>query len=272
MKFEAFLKNLGVQTNQHIILHAAFKKIRSAFPGLSIEELLNTIKFMVTENGSLIMPAFTYCFKRSSGDNEIFDRKNSPSKVGAVSEVFRQMPDTIRTSSPTHSFILWGKITQDIDKKNASTSPLGEGSVMDWMAHHDDTFTLLLGVDFSSLSFCHYIETKTPLPWADFSPWDYMGVENIGVSKNGEQQLREIPGCSKSFVNFEKFFIENRIITPKQYKSLKSHFFPVKEILEAGLPYFRTHPENLLCEPGTCDACDSRWEFYLKKLIDTTNK
>ena len=261
-EFSKYLSWLGLLPVQHVLLHSSFRKIRSAFPGISIAALIETMQEIITPNGSLIMPAFTYCFEKSTGDHEIFDQHNSHSKVGAVSEAFRNMPGVIRTASPTHSFSLWGKVTEAIDANNSPESPLGEGSVLDWLAKNSSAFILLLGVNFSAMSFCHYLEIKAPAPWADFSPWDYMHVNKVGVSKQGNQPLREIPGCAKAFVNFEQELVSRDLLQLVSQAELTSCYVSVELLLREGLPYFRKHPERLLCASGSCPACDVRRDNF----------
>lgn len=266
MTFDYLLSELGVQKNHHVLVHSSYRAVRSAFPKLRIENLIKDLQTKLTANGSIIMPAFTYCFKKLEGKYDIFDRNNSPSKVGAISEVFRNMPNVIRTFSPTHSFCLWGQVASKIDQNNSHVSPLGKGSVMEWLNQKSDTYILLLGVDFSAMSFGHFLEVEAPVPWADFSPWDHLNVLKMGVSINGEQRLKEIPGCAKSFVNFERYLLDNKVIQPFEKNGITSYYLPVRTIYEAGIPYFRNHFQNLLCPAGTCQACDARRQFYLERI------
>ena len=254
----------------HILMHSAFRSFREQFPGITIEELIDAIQQIITPEGSLIMPAFTYCFKKSSGNYEIFDRIKKPSKVGAVSEVFRKQPEVLRTASPTHSFALWGVVKEKITETNAPESPLGKGSMPDWLTHKPHSYVVLLGTDFSSLSYGHYLEIMAPIPWADVSPWSHLGVEKIGVSTSGEQSLIEIPGCSKSFRSFEKYLLERGFIKPMMRGTLRSFLIPVSLLYREGLMYYRSFPEQLLCHPGTCRACDERWEYYLNIIKNKT--
>ncbi len=253
-----FFKSFGLEKGQHIIVHSSFRNIKQAFPETRIETMIEALKETITENGSLIMPAFTYCYKKSKGDYQIFDRKNSKSRVGAVSEVFRNSENVIRTSSPTHSFSLWGKAARRIDKNKSPSSPLGKNSVLDWLTNQDNSFVLLLGVDFTALSYGHYLEEVAEVPWADISPWDYMNVEKIGVSKNGKQKLKNIPGCSKSFKNFENYLLEKGITVPFNYKNLTGYFISIQKLYNSGLKFFRKSTQELLCPRGTCQACDTR--------------
>ena len=258
--YEQFFKSIGIKNSQNIIVHSSFREIRQAFPDSKIETMIQALKNIITADGSIIMPAFTYCFKKSDNDYDIFDRKNSPSKVGAVSEVFRKSENVIRTSSPTHSFSLWGRVTLEIKKNNSPASPLGKNSVLDWLTNRDRAFALLMGVDFTSLSYCHYLEVKAPVPWANISPWDYMNVEKKGVSPDGEQKLKDIPGCSKAFKNFEQYLLNKNIIKPFNYRQLSGYFIPIKKLYNHGMLYFRKNREALLCPSGTCQACDTRRE------------
>jgi aminoglycoside 3-N-acetyltransferase len=259
-----FLKDLGLRKNQHIILHGSFKKIISVFPNTNPIELISKIQQLITKKGSLIMPAFTYSFKSKNNDAEIFDRNKTPVKVGTIAEVFRKSEKVIRTSSPTHSFSIWGKITNEISSNNSPGSPLGDGSVLDGLTEQENAFALLLGTNFESLSFCHYLEIKASVPWYNYFPWDYLGKESTGVSVTGEQILKEVPGCSKPFINFESYLLDKKLIKPKACNELVCYYIPINLLLEFGISFFKENPEKLLCPKGNCNACDVRRNQFLK--------
>lgn len=263
MKFKDCLTSLNLSSRQNIIVHSSFSKIKNAFPDITPEESISALKDIVTEVGSIIFPAFTYCFKKSSGEYDIFDSLNSKSKVGLLSERFRMSDGVIRTSSPTHSFALWGKIKNEIDETNSPESPLGKESVMDWLNTHANSYVLMLGTDFSSLTLGHYLEFVTKVPWYNYSPWDYMNVLPIGVSTNGEQKLKEIPGCAKGFLNFEKYLLDKNKIQKHIYRDLTTYFISIKLLYDEGLVYFSNYYEDLLCRRNTCPACDSRRKKFL---------
>ena len=261
--FEEYLKNIGLIPAQNIIVHSSFKRINSVFPKLTPIQIIDGLKQILTTSGSIIFPTFTYCFKKSAGDYETFDRINSKSKVGLLSEIFRLSNGVIRTSSPTHSFALWGNVMKEIDSQNSPKSPLGEGSILDWLTIKSDSYVLMLGTDFSSLTYGHYLEIEAEVPWFDFSPWDHMNVLPIGMSIEGEQNLKEIPGCAKSFVNFESFLVEKKIINKYEYEGLSAYFISINLLLSEGMKFFSENYNKLLCPPNTCKACDSRRKKFL---------
>ncbi len=260
MTFSSFCDRLGMRPGHHVLIHSSFRRIRQTFPEITIESLIAGIQSRLTPSGSLCMPTFTYRFKRHHETVEPFNRLVSPSAVGAVSERFRTLPDTLRTSSPTHSFGLWGHITQTIGPGNNPNSPLGADSVPNWLTHHANSYILMLGVDFTSFTYGHYLEVKAPVPWADLSPWDHLGVEPVGLSVNGETPLRELPGCSRGFTRFEHHLLQTRHLEPVSLGSLTATYMPISMLWTTGIEYFKTFPDTLLCDVGTCRACDTRRE------------
>jgi len=260
---EELFNDAGIKAKDIIMLHASFKKIRTAFDDILPEEFISDLLNRITTEGSLIVPAFTYCFKKTYGSHEIFNILDSPSKVGIISESFRKMEGVIRTSSPTHSFSLWGKVTKFIDQNNSPESPLGKGSVLEWFSTQSDSHLLFLGTDFNSFTFGHYLEVIAPVPWSDFSPWDHLDVEKAGISTEGIVKLKELPGCSKSFINFENYLLRNNTIKKKYFHQLDYYYLDTEKILKEGLTFFRNNYRELLCPEGTCKACDSRRRNYL---------
>lgn len=263
--FEKFLIEIGITPNHHILIHSGFSAIKKNFH-LNGEEVISAFKNLINPDlGSLIFPTFTYCFKRRDNSNEIFNRQLSPSKVGYLSELFRNSSDVIRTSSPTHSFSLWGRVTDIFDESNSPESPLGENSVCEWLNKTENSYVVMLNVNFTAFTMGHYYEVYYKVPWFDFSPWAYLGVENIGVSTSGEIHLKEIPGCAKSFINFEKYLLEKKRINKYFVNNFWAYFINLSEIQSDIKFYFTQNFINLLCDSETCNACKSRREFLKER-------
>jgi len=260
MTLVEYLHRLGLRPGLHVLLHGSWRAIRAAFPTGNAEGLLALLKHLLTPRGSLIMPTFTYCFKRSDGNTTPYDPATTPSKTGYLSERFRQSHGVIRTSSPTHSFALWGKITAEVGADNSPTSPLGRGSVLEWLRSKSGAAILMLGVDFSALTFGHYLEHAARLPGLKVFPWAHAGILPIGVSTRGEQVLEEVPGCSRSFVNLEKHLLTHHRLRPQQQAGLRGWLIPVAQLHDDGLAFLHDHPAGMLCAPNTCPACDTRRE------------
>jgi aminoglycoside N3'-acetyltransferase len=263
LNFKEYLQELGLILCDHIIVHSSFSKIKKAFPKITPDSVINFLKDVIGPAGSVIFPAFTYCYKKSVGRYDIFDLQNSKSKNGLLSETFRLSKDVIRTSSATHSFALWGEITNHLDTSNNPYSPLGKESVLEWLAKNSKSYVIMLGTDFSALTYGHYLEIETQVPWYNYSPWNYLNILPFGVSTTGEQKLNEIPGCSKNFINFEKYLLKNSLIKKHTFNDLNAYLIPIELLHQEGLKYFKENSEKLLCSENTCPACDSRRKKFL---------
>jgi len=261
-----YWEKIGLAPQSHLLLHAAFRRIRAAFPGISPQILLESLQSRLLPGGSLIMPAFSYTFEKSKQEVTPFSRQDTRSAVGAVSEYFRRMPGVTRTASATHSFAFCGRIADEFDAGKTPTSPLGKDSVLDWLARRDKAWVLLLGCDFTSLSFGHWLETQAPVPWSDTFCWHYLDVRPLGLSEAGRQKLREVPGCSKSFIRFEEYLLDHKLLHPLPPPMQKGYLLRTSLLVEEGLPFFRNNAHQLLCKPGSCAACDERWFSHIDEL------
>jgi aminoglycoside N3'-acetyltransferase len=264
--FREMLSALAISPGQHLLIHSSFKALQKAFPQLNAGDFIKILQEKVSSEGSLLMPVFTYCFRRSVGDFERFSRDHSPSKTGWLTEYFRRQPGVLRSASPTHSFALWGKITAQYDADIIPQSPLGKDSPLEWLAQKMNGAVLMLGTDFHSLSFGHYLEILHQVPWADVNPWTFMHVEKIGAAEYADIPLRELPGCSQSFLNFEKY-IQNHLTLPEYIRNdQRFRKVTIPELLHYGEYFFSLHTNELLCPAGSCQPCDTRRKKTYRRL------
>ena len=77
MQFKDFLEKIGVSKEQNIIVHSSLRSIKIAFNSISPNQVIDELKQAVTVSGSLIMPVFTYNFKKSNDGYERFDAIHS---------------------------------------------------------------------------------------------------------------------------------------------------------------------------------------------------
>mgnify|MGYP004503895549 CR=1 FL=1 len=100
------IQALGVKNGDVLCVHS--DTFRLGKPLLSKQEYMSTLcaifKQVIGDEGTLIMPAFSYSFCRGQD----YDVIKSPSTVGALTEAFRKERDVKRTHHPIFSFAVWG--------------------------------------------------------------------------------------------------------------------------------------------------------------------
>lgn len=256
------IKNLlieaGIQKGESLFVHSSYSQIKGSLK-VDANRVIEALKEVVSEEGSIVMPTFTYFFRKRDGTHELFDKNKSESKTGYLTEVFRLSSGVRRTTSPTHSFAIWGKLNSENSFSENPASPLGKESILTTLLN-DRGKILMLGCGFESFTFGHYLENMATVPWKDITPWDYMGVEPFGVSVDCETRLCELPGCSKGFLAFESYLIERNLIQRNVFEGLDYYILEIGDIYDHGLSFFRNFPEKLICEKGSCTPCDARRE------------
>lgn len=100
--------------------------------------------------GTIIMLRFTYSFCK----NENYDKLNSKSKMGVLSEFFRHSKGVLRINDPIFSFAIKN------DKNNFlkdTISCFGKGCVYDTLKNLDGKI-ILFGTQNLGYTFVHYVE------------------------------------------------------------------------------------------------------------------
>ena len=99
------LKNMGISLGDKLLVHSSYKSLGEVEGGA--ETVIQALKDAVGEQGTLILPTFTFDYVHRK--NPVFDVKNTASCVGYLTEVFRKSDGVIRSVHPTHSAAVWGK-------------------------------------------------------------------------------------------------------------------------------------------------------------------
>jgi len=170
----------GVKPGETVFVHSFL----GAFGLLNctIESIISTFQENLTSSGTLIMPTFNYDFCKSG----IYDHFNSPSQVGQLTELFRLSDGVKRSLHPVYSFALWGS-KQEPFLKTTSSSGFGSDSFFSKI-NDSNTLILMMGVDFNTLTFIHYIEEHLKVPYRFLK--EFRGTFSLGeTSQNYVAQI-----------------------------------------------------------------------------------
>lgn len=167
------LKELGINTNDHLIVHSALSQIGYIASGpLGVIESLQSI---VSEEGSITMPTHSTTLTDPSywenppipeswwevyrQESSAFDPHSTPTEwMGAIPELFRTLKGVKRSHHPAHSFACWGKEKSDIIDHQALTDSMGMNSPLGKL-YKKNAKILLLGVDHDSNTSLHVAES-----------------------------------------------------------------------------------------------------------------
>lgn len=171
-------KNVGLEKGQTVIVHTSLSSLGFVCGGaqIVIEALLET----VGPEGTIIMP--TQSWKNldpSTGVHweeleEWHDiiRQNWPAynkditptnTMGAVAEMFRKWPGTLRSNHPARSIAAWGKHAQLITENHDLSNIFGEGSPLSKIYDLNGN-VLLIGVGYDKNTSIHLADVRANYP------------------------------------------------------------------------------------------------------------
>lgn len=161
--FAAALRQIGLKPGDAVCVHSELSQIGhlEGGPRMLVESLLKA----VGEKGCVLMPSYPtngsslkYC---ESG--EVFDVRTSPSKVGALTEVFRSMAGVRRSLHATNSIAGWGERAEHFLRGHElSPTPFGRETPYGRLAEADDAYVLMIGVPI--LSLLHHLQERVDFP------------------------------------------------------------------------------------------------------------
>ncbi|MEX2648020.1 MAG: AAC(3) family N-acetyltransferase [Alphaproteobacteria bacterium] len=194
------LRASGVRPGDVLFAHVAFNDFRG-FSG-SPSEVIGALREALGEDGTLLMPTmpFTGTAVDYLGSGKPFDVRRTASRMGIVTELFRRLPDTLRSAHPTHSVAASGaKAALMLEGHDRAATPCGVHSPYHALMDHDAKIALL-GTGIGALTFFHTLEEilEPLMPRSPFTKEHYT-VSYLG--RNGEKREARMrlfdPGMSK---------------------------------------------------------------------------
>jgi len=100
-ELENQLRACGIKEGATLLVHASLSKIGPVQGGALT--VVNALVSVLGPKGNLLMPSSPVSGLQLEyvSQNPVFDVRNTPSKMGAISEVFRTMPGVLRSLHPT---------------------------------------------------------------------------------------------------------------------------------------------------------------------------
>ena len=248
---ESDLKKIGLTIGDIVTVHSSMKSIGAIVTGgpqTVIQALLNVIG----PQGTLLMPVFC------KPETEI-NLQEIPSRLGLITETFRNWPGVLRSSDPTHSVAAIGAQASELLDGHADVPPLGMQSPLHKAALQGGK-TLHLGTDLRSCSLIHIAESIAQAPYLDIGYKEFHKDHHY-IDFNGAQQLKiksEAPGDSNGFMKIHDC---KNIAAARQSGAIghaASELYDSQALLDACVEIIRADPFSVLCDNEKCSVCSRR--------------
>ncbi len=144
-------QTLGVQPGDTLLVHSSYKALGGVEGGP--QTVVDALIGAITPAGTLIMPTFNFDFPKGMP----WDVRETPSRMGAITELARKDPRAKRVFHPIYSFAILGPQADYLTAERYQSS-YGKNSVFGKLRELDGKI-MVIGLSYNdSMTFFHHIE------------------------------------------------------------------------------------------------------------------
>ena len=193
------LTSIGLEKDDVVMVHTSLKSMGYVCGGA--QTVIEALIEVVGEDGTIMMP--TQSWKNLDPEEGVhwdadesywqlirdhwpaYDKRITPTNtMGAVAEMFRTWPGSIRSDHPARSVCAWGKYAAYLTEHHDLSNIFGEGSPIEKMYELKGK-VLLLGVGYDKNTSIHLADARASYP----GKHDY--IEHSAVLENGVRVWKE---------------------------------------------------------------------------------
>jgi aminoglycoside 3-N-acetyltransferase len=256
---------LGLGSGDVVFFHSSLRSIGRVEGGA--DAVIDAFLDVVGEEGLVVVPTLTWSFVHDDSVRHVFDPRETPSRVGKITDTLWRRPNAFRSAHPTHSIAAIGRRAEELVGGHDKTSTFGRDGpyrrYVDWGAK-----IFFLGVDQRCNTTLHAIEDWLDLP--------YLQVEKAAVTgPDGKPRIVEVtksPSGHRDFYRIgskvERLLEESGMMRRGKVGAADTLWMPSQEMVEVVVNGIYREPTLLLCDAGGCDFCT----HYHQPTIQHINK
>lgn len=253
----AELKKMGIKAGDALMVHSSFKSLGPVDGGP--EAVIDAFLEVLTPKGLFVVPALTATFANSSWEQMrlySYDPKETPSRVGVITDKAWRRPNAFRSNHPTHSIAAIGNRAQELAKGDSlrtfdKNGPYGR--YVKWGAN-----LFFLGTTLGCNTTLHVAEDWAELPYMEQDvPVKVKNVdgstriEKVAMSPNGHRNFYA-PDDKSPIV---KVFYDRGLIREGKLANAQVRLIGARDVMNTALQLFYDDPAFLLCENPECAFC-----------------
>lgn len=174
----------GLNKGDLVLVHSSLmkliRKIKQEFNEMvSPQMVYDSLLMAIGDEGTLVLPLFNFDF----GESKFFDIRETPSQMGALTEIGRKDPKAVRTGHPIYSFSVRGKLAKEfegIDNK----SGYGEDSPFAKIQELNGKIAVIGLKDRNSMTSAHYVEEQMQVDFRYYKEFSGEYIDKDGNKSN----------------------------------------------------------------------------------------
>ena len=153
------LTALGVESGMDLLVHSSLRRVGPVDGGA--DTIIDALLAAIGATGTLMMSTVSGSV---TSTHPAFHVTETPSSVGALSNVFRQRPGAVRSLHPVHSIAALGPRAEFFTEGHLTASTPWSPDSPYGKLMRNSGFILFLGTDFRANTCIHAIEIEARVP------------------------------------------------------------------------------------------------------------
>ncbi len=230
------LRDLGLDNGDVAFVHSSLKSFGYVEGGANT--VVRAFLDVLGDEGTLAVPIFRNYFW--DGPDQVWDRDNSPSLMGVISETVRTWEGSRRSYHAPHPIAAVGRLAEDLTERHNLTdfsfdSPFSRLLEL-------NAWIMLMGVDYNRCTMIHLIEERAEIPyrrWVDLTGT----VVNNGIAERRTYPfLSGYPGVGNDFNPLGKRLESEGKVNITKIGNSTIRCFHARELYECTMRSIRQEP------------------------------
>lgn len=179
------LRSFVPQQDRPLLMHSSLSACGHMTEGPATA--IAALRAWLREGIVLALPTHTWSYPNASGIAPVYDYRVTPSVVGAITNYYWKLPDTVRSLHPSHSIAFGGVDAQAfVDGHELRETPCGHGTPYMHLIEQGGG-VLMFGATLDSYTLFHTAEDAAQVPYL------YLPKQLVLRSKDKSGEVQDIP-------------------------------------------------------------------------------
>lgn len=234
------LQTLGLNAGDTVFVHSSLSSFGYVEGGAQtvVQAFLNVL----SPTGTLSVPIFNRYF--FEGPDQVWDRHNTPSLMGRITETVRIWPGAYRSAHAIHPAAAVGAHAKDIADRDHETD-FDENSSFQRLIDHD-AYIALLGVTYQNCTHIHVIEERLEVPYRHWITYTGTVIDGDTHTHKTYRFLKRYPGVTNDFMPIGESLESAGHVKTHTIGNSTLRLFKARDLITLGMNHVRKDPLFLI--------------------------
>ena len=231
--------HLGIAPGMTVFVHCSMRSFGPVEGGA--QTVVKAITDVIGPRGTLVVPIYHDYFL--NGQGQVWDRDQSPSKMGIFSELIRKWPGSLRSAHPSHPIAAIGPLSHELVAFDQGSAFGKDSHLMELVERN--AAILLMGVGYEMCTLLHLAEELNKVPYRDWVSLTGKVVIDGVAKKVRIPFYRRRLGYSNDFSTCGRDFESIGNVSSMHIGKSKVQLFWARELLEFAMYRLKRDPMYL---------------------------